>query len=275
MGPKAQNLSGTKKLNGRSDAWREGTLSLEMTMTDIESSIPFLEDDGKKTVSSPTTGQWRKFLCATFLAFAGVGFLFCARASASESFALGATVEKKWHPPKPFKPVHKGKVVFLTEKDSATGTITYKRIFTVPCANGILVFNVGPAAEYEPFDYDIYDDAYAYSDQKGLCPLFPTYTATQESDEIMWEPSDPTEVTVDRLGDEPFKISTRVVTQPGTKKLHDPSKRGGDFVVMRKGNFYDAGYYQGLKKYINSWKASEPPTKEDIDAMLQQIGKEI
>lgn len=46
--------------------------------------------------------------------------------------------------------------------------IEYSREFSVPCGYGILVFNIGPALGYEPFDYDVYQDAYVYSNNQKL-----------------------------------------------------------------------------------------------------------
>ena len=71
--------------------------------------------------------------------------------------AVSTGVVSKWHI-KPIHPHHHGRVVYLTE--STSDGIKYKRVFTVPCGDGMLVFNVGPAAEYEPFAYDVYEDAY-------------------------------------------------------------------------------------------------------------------
>lgn len=170
----------------------------------------------------------------------------------------------QWHI-KPIKPYHHGKIVYTVEaRDDdaivdatqpaaavdAQIALSYKRTFTVPCAFGVLVFNVGPAANYQPFAYDMYEDAYVFSNNDSLCVLYPSYQGIQTSDEILWGDTDPTEVVVD-LGDLPSKISTRIVRKEDTKT--GESKRGGDFVIMRSGNFYNPVYYKHLKAAINSW----------------------
>jgi hypothetical protein len=155
-----------------------------------------------------------------------------------------------WHI-KPIKPHHHGDVIFLTEKVDGTDHYKYKREFTVPCGYGILVFNIGPALENQPYSYDIYQDNYAYSDNSGLCVIYPSYKGEQEADFPLWEPSDPTQMTI-ALGDTPTKISTRVVA-PNYSKPFDASKKGGDFCIMRSGNFYNPDYYKHLKHEINTW----------------------
>jgi hypothetical protein len=201
------------------------------------------------------------------LLFGLVGFVFTAACAllhlhADQTVSLGLAVGTPLNAIPPITSVHHGSVVFLAGFENTT-TIEYKRVFKVPCDHGILVFNIGPAASTEPFEYEIYADAYAFTNQKGLCPLFPTYTATQVSHQIMWAPTDPTEVRIDHLGDELHKISTRILRPPKTKPID--AELGGDFCIIRKGNFYDAGYYKAVKRYVNSLKAGD-----DIATLLRE-----
>jgi hypothetical protein len=173
-----------------------------------------------------------------------------------------------WHI-KPIKPLHEGKVVYLTEFSDKDDAVVYKRIFTAPCGNGMLVFNVGPAAEYEPYTYELYEDAYAYSNNGGLCFLYPSYQGIQTSPYPLWTARDKTEQTV-KLGDVPNKISTRVAVPPGTKSFNhsDTKYRGGDFLLIRDGNFYNPTYYKHLKAEINSWP--EHLKAEDMSILLSE-----
>lgn len=85
----------------------------------------------------------------------------------------------------------------------------------------------------------------------------------QTSTSPLWTSSDPTDQKVG-LGDTPTKISTRVVKLPNTKDMD--AKRGGDFVIMRSGNFYNPGYYKHLKSEINRW-----PGGMDVAAMEEAV----
>jgi hypothetical protein len=222
---------------------------------DVESGKILME---RSREASSNRGKRTVLLGLLCFLFTAGAFLFHADQTVSLGLAVGTPIPSF----PPLKNVHHGSVVFLAGFTNRT-TIEYRRVFKVPCDHGILVFNIGPAASAEPFDYDVYDDAYAFSNQKGLCPLFPTYTATQRSANIMWAPTDPTEVRIDHLGDQPSKISTRILRPPQTKQID--AERGGDFCIMRKGNFYDAGYYKALQRYVNSLKAGD-----DIEALLRE-----
>lgn len=125
------------------------------------------------------------------------------------------------------------------------------------------MFSIGPAAEYLPYAYDIFNDEYAFSDNSGLCVLYPSYTGTQTSDEPMWMPTDPTEQTIEPLGDSEHKISSRIVVPDNANPNR---RRAGDFLIIRKGNFYNPNYYKQLKEYINGW-----PADVDVDDMLQKF----
>jgi hypothetical protein len=74
------------------------------------------------------------------------------------------------------------------------------------------------------------------------------------------------------LGDTPTQISTRIVIPPNTKHINttDPTKyHGGDYLIIRDGNFYNPTYYKNLKEYINHWPATV--TKEDIPTLLMEL----
>jgi hypothetical protein len=244
---------------------------------DLESNSSLREGliPSKKPLKHPSSSCeiWKLLLCCSLFCFLGSYYYLIAPPDTVEltvssldfsSAELAATKPSaKWHI-KPIHPHHHGSVLYMTEQTDQ-GRI-YKRSFTAPCGDGMLVFNVGPAAEYEPFSYDVYDDAYAYSNNQGLCVLYPSYTGTQTSDEIMWEPNDPTERQVD-LGDVPNKISTRVVQQKDTK---ENVRRGGDFLIIRNGNFYNPTYYKHLKAAVQGW-----PGDADIETMMQELVAEL
>jgi hypothetical protein len=161
-------------------------------------------------------------------------------------------------------------VVYLTGFSDKDDEVVFKRIFTAPCGDGMLVFNVGPAAEYEPYSFELYDDAYAYSNNGGLCVLYPSYRGIQTSSYPLWTAKDKMEMTVS-LGDLPNKISTRIVVPPHTKPFNrsDSKYPGGDYLIIRSGNFYNPTYYKHLKSLINSW----PPdiNAEDIPMKLSNL----
>ena len=76
-----------------------------------------------------------------------------------------------------WKKLHHGEVLYTTI-ELPSGRL-YKREFRVPCGYGLLVFNIGPAASNLPYAFDVYDDGYVYSDNGGLCLLYPSYRAHQ------------------------------------------------------------------------------------------------
>jgi len=248
-------------------------------MKDLESNdTPLLGTEVKPTPKSETKARrssavaWIWLFAASLSCFVA-SYILCASSettvqllSSSNAITSSAvtTGVSKWHI-KPIHPRHHGRVVYLTE--STSDGIKYKRVFTVPCGDGMLVFNVGPAAEYEPFAYDVYEDAYAYSDNKGLCILYPTYEGVQTADRPLWNEHDLTDQTVG-LGDTPTKISTRVVKMPNSKDI-DP-KRGGDFVIMKGGNFYNPNYYKHLKSEINRWPGNVN-VQEKLAELVEQM----
>jgi hypothetical protein len=135
-----------------------------------------------------------------------------------------------------------------------------------------LVFSVVPADENLPYAYDLYDDQYVFSENSGLCILYPSYTGTQTSYEPLWTPDDPTEQTIEPLGDEEHKISMRIVIP--NNHVNANRKRAGDFLIIRKGNFYNANYYKQLKEYINGWPADTTTAVEDMIQRFQFVDKE-
>ncbi|EEC50642.1 predicted protein [Phaeodactylum tricornutum CCAP 1055/1] len=223
-----------------------------------------------KAEERKTTGLYvplrHALVCVTTILLGGMLMVGALRSLANvPTLQLhSSTSAVKKHIP-PIKPLHHGHILYLTTSTDDEGRI-YRREFTAPCGYGILVFNVGPAAEYEPFTYDVYEDAYVYSNNQGLCFIQPSYKGVQTGDAPFWEPTDPTEMNVP-LGDEPIKISTRVVIEPGSKAM-DP-RLGGDFIIISKGNFYNPEYYKQLKAYVHSWE------NEDITTTSILTGEQL
>lgn len=128
--------------------------------------------------------------------------------------------------------------------------IEYSREFTAPCNFGILVFNVGPAAKYLPYNYDIYQDAYVFSNNKKLCWMYPTYRGIQKGPFAWWKQGDPTSFDVP-VGREPQKISNRIVKPMDAKNF--TAVKGGDFLIIAHGKFYTPYFYRKLKEQVNHW----------------------
>lgn len=129
--------------------------------------------------------------------------------------------------------------------------IEYSREFSVPCGYGILVFNIGPALDYEPFMYDIYQDAYVYSNNQKMCWVYPSYRGIQKGPFPFWVQGDPTSLDVP-TGQVLNKISSRIVRP--TKSKDFSAVKGGDFLVVAKGNFYTPAFYKNLKNTVQGWK---------------------
>ena len=74
---------------------------------------------------------------------------------------------------KPIPPIHPHHyaTVHYTSRMESGGQISYRRDITAPCDNGMLLFSIGPAKDDLPYKYDVYDDGYLFSDNKGLCIL--------------------------------------------------------------------------------------------------------
>jgi len=190
-------------------------------------------------------------------------------ASASASMLRGTAVEAdaskssssqsllSLPPIPPIHPHHSGSVHYSSMMTN--GQITYRRDISAPCDNGMLVFTVGVAAKELPYEYDLYNEAYLWSDNAGLCILYPTYNGYQLSNTPFWTLGiDPETVTFTNLIPDPssmHRISSRQlhnVKNPTTDGI-DKDKLG-DYVIMAHHNFYNIDYYKQLKAYINSWK---------------------
>jgi len=165
----------------------------------------------------------------------------------------------------PLHPKHTGTVQYSSVMD-AHGTVTYRRDFHAPCDNGMLVFNVGPSMDDLPYHYDLYGDAYLWSDNGGLCILYPTYDGYQLSNYgPFWRPGfDPTTVRFDNLIADPnymHRISSRILEPAKGANNHSQQinrNRAGDYIIMGKHNFYGIRFYQKLKEYVNGWGPDGP-----------------
>ena len=134
------------------------------------------------------------------------------------------------------------------------GSVEYRRDINAPCEFGMLLFSVGPAKDSLPYTYELYNDAYLYSDNNGLCMLYPSYNGYQTSKKPLWNPTDPLQVVLKPLDRGVMHwISSRVFDPYHSKKQWDRTKVG-DYAIVAKHNFYDPGFYKGLKAEINSWK---------------------
>lgn len=181
-----------------------------------------------------------------------------ASSSSSSSLRGGSGVALR--PIPPIHPVHTATVIYSSMMDP-DGSRTYRRDINLPCDNGLLVFNVGPSSDALPYHWDVYADAYIWSDNGGLCILYPTYTAYQVSSHgPFWRPGyDPTTVKFTNLLPQlsaMHQISSRLVGPPEGAPQHTKEinpKKGGDYAIVTKGDFYDVGYYQRLKAFVNSW----------------------
>lgn len=156
----------------------------------------------------------------------------------------------------PIPPIHPhhGGVVTYSSHMSSDGSVEYRRDIKAPCDHGMLVFSVGLAKDSMPYTYEIYNDAYLYSSNNGLCILNPWFTGYQVSKNPFWNPTDPMRIDIKPLNLNVMHwISSRVVDPYHSKKKYD-RKLTGDYVVMAKHDFYNAHYYQELKATINGWK---------------------
>lgn len=184
--------------------------------------------------------------------------------SEKEEIATASTMlrgkDYNFPPIPPIHPVHTGSAQYSSGMDS-DGTITYRRDINAPCDYGILIFNIGPSADDLPYHWDVYADAYIWSDNGGLCILNPTYTGFQVShDGPFWRPGyDPTTVKFKDLVNRfthMHRISSRMLGPEDGAPNHTNEinhKKGGDYVMMTKGDFYNVDYYQRLKAFVNSW----------------------
>lgn len=161
----------------------------------------------------------------------------------------------------PFHPRHVGSIHYSSiMKD---GTITYRREINAPCDNGMLIFTVGVASKEKSYEYELYDEAYLYSDNTGLCILYPTYTGYQISSQPFWTMGvDPETVTFTNLISDPssmHRVSSRElkIINPKNSTNNIEKDKLGDYIIMAKHNFYNVDYYKQLKAYINSWKTRD------------------
>jgi hypothetical protein len=150
--------------------------------------------------------------------------------------------------------------VFYQATLKPNNQIEYAREFTAPCDYGILVFNVGPAAQYLPYEYDIYQDAYVFSNNKKMCWAYPTYRGIQKGPFPWWAQGDPTNIEV-LTGLNPTRISHRVVRPAGAKNF--TARKGGDYLVMAHHKFYTPLFYEHLKRTVNSWEDDDGDNDSD------------
>jgi hypothetical protein len=171
----------------------------------------------------------------------------------------------------PIHPVHTGSVQYSSVME-ADGTVTYRRDIHAPCNYGMLVFNVGPSKDDLPYHYDLYGDAYLFSDNGGLCILYPMYTGYQVSPYgPFWRPGyDPTTVKFGDLVEGPrhmHRISSRILSPPSggaTQHSHEINRnKAGDYVIMGIHDFYGINYYKQLKDYVNSWGPNGPSKSDE------------
>ena len=153
----------------------------------------------------------------------------------------------------PFHPHHQGQVTYSSTMKS-DGSIVYRRDINAPCDYGMLLFNIGPAHDNLPYQYDVYDDAYLFSDNNGLCVFYPSYNGYQTAPFPFWKAMDPMKIIIKPLNTHTMhRISSRVVPVGSTKKV-DP-KITGDYIIIAKHDYYNPHFYQNLKAKVNSWTA--------------------
>ncbi|KAL3937747.1 MAG: hypothetical protein SGBAC_007208 [Bacillariaceae sp.] len=155
--------------------------------------------------------------------------------------------------PPPFHPHHSASVTYSSQM-GPDGHVEYRRDINAPCEFGMLLFSVGPAKDDLPYTYELYNDAYLYSDNNGLCMFYPSYNGYQTSSVPLQSPSDPLQVILKPLDKSIMHwISSRVFDPHRSNKKWDRTKVG-DYAIIAKHNFYNPGYYKGLKAEINAWK---------------------
>ena len=166
----------------------------------------------------------------------------------------------------PFHPHHSGTVHYSSIQNADNGAVTYRREINAPCDYGMLVFTVGYAAQELPYEYDLYEEAYLWSDNGGLCILYPSYNGYQTSTTPFWKLGlDPDTVTFTNLIINPSSmhhISSRDIIGGGRIGANDNNNNDndnkiiGDYIIMSHHNFYNINYYKQLKSYINSLNTS-------------------
>jgi hypothetical protein len=157
----------------------------------------------------------------------------------------------KKHFPNPFKHIKHGRVDYLMEYNAA-GAPVYHRDITGPCDYGILTFKVAPASKSMPYSFDVYDDKFVFHDD--LCtPIKPSRTISDVSDHAFLLPGDPTLVTA--KFNYLTRMSSLVINPPNTKQINADAVAAyaGDYVVVARGDFYDAAVYRQVMDIVHNW----------------------
>ena len=153
----------------------------------------------------------------------------------------------------PIHPKHTAHVHYSSTMDP-NGKIQYRRDVTLPCEHGVLLFSVGVAKDNLPYKYEIYNDAYLYSNNGGLCILNPTYGAYQLSDEPLKNPDDPEDINLKDLDVHKMHWISGKVRNPYRAKRSFDKTKTGDYVIIAKHDFYTTHFYEALKSTINNWE---------------------
>lgn len=198
----------------------------------------------------------------------------------SSSMLRGGTSTKnpdgslEFPPLPPIHPHHTGSVHYSSTMNS-DGTTSYRRDINAPCDYGMLVFNIGPAKDNMPYKYDLYADAYLWSDNESLCMFYPSYTGFQISNHgPYWKLGyDPMTVNFGDLSKDfrhMHRISSRILSPvdgSAQKNANAIDKNmAGDYIIMAHHNFYTIEYYKELKQYVNSWRTEEETGKNQSTA---------
>ena len=162
-----------------------------------------------------------------------------------------------------------GDVYYSTFRDHHKHRRVYKREFTIPCNYGVLVFNIGPASKDQSFDFELYDTAYLWSNNYYMCWVYPYYSAFQmRTHQPFWKDGiDPKHQTYRNVNSDKLNhISTHININHNNTKPMDKfyAKKGGDYMIMGKGKFWDPHYWDDLRTKIHSWKKEE---NDDIDQL--------
>ena len=223
-------------------------------------SIPADDNSAKRGLRKVA----RKILVLSVV-LASIGALHCCCCSkkeyeiqsllveSTESTAISSSVIGLIPPIPPIHPHHSGFIEYSSHM-KPDESVDYRREITAPCNYGMLLFNVGPAKEELPYTYDVYQDAYLFSNNENLCILYPTYKGYQVADFPFWEPEDPRTITVKPLGSHQLhRISSRIVkpSSKSTKKINP--NRAGDYIIIGKHNFYTVHFFQQLKATVQQW----------------------
>ena len=108
----------------------------------------------------------------------------------------------------------------------------------------------------------VYDNASLYSDNNHLCLLYPHYIGYQIGPEPFWMPSDPSQITVPLGRDKVSRISTKINHHVESKPIDDSIRsRGGDYVIMAHGRFWNPRYYDNLKSMVHGWTKDKDGNK--------------